>query len=78
MSVLAQRRGNRNGQDDEVASEDRFDYLDINGNGYIDRNEWDGGQNAFDRLDTNDDRRLAQGSSTPQITATRTTSRRST
>jgi hypothetical protein len=32
VSVLAQRRGNRNGQDDEVASDDRFDYLDINGN----------------------------------------------
>ena len=25
------------------------------------RNEWDGGQNAFDRLDTNDDRRLTRG-----------------
>jgi len=61
VSVIAQRRGNRNGQDDEVASDDRFDYLDINGNGYIDRNEWDGGQNAFDRLDSNDDRRLTRG-----------------
>lgn len=61
VSVLAQRRGNRNGQDDEVASDDRFDYLDINGNGYIDTNEWDGGQYAFDRLDTNDDRRLTRG-----------------
>jgi len=61
VSVLAQRRGNRNGQDDEVANDDRFDYLDINGNGYIDRNEWDGGPNAFERLDTNDDRRLTRG-----------------
>ena len=61
VSVLAQRRGNRNGQDDEVANDDRFDYLDINGNGYIDTNEWDGGQNAFARLDTNDDRRLSRG-----------------
>jgi len=61
VSVLAQRRGNRNGEDDEVASDDRFDYLDINGNGYIDTNEWDGGQYAFDRLDTNDDRRLTRG-----------------
>jgi hypothetical protein len=61
VSVLAQRRGNRNGQDEEVASDDRFDYLDINGNGYIDSNEWDAGQNAFDRLDTNDDRRLTRG-----------------
>jgi Ca2+-binding EF-hand superfamily protein len=61
VSVIAQRRGNRNGQDDEIASDDRFDYLDINGNGYIDTNEWDGGQYAFDRLDTNDDRRLTRG-----------------
>jgi Ca2+-binding EF-hand superfamily protein len=60
VSVAVPRRGNRNGQDEEVANDDRFDYLDINGNGYIDRNEWDGGQNAFDRLDTNDDRRLAR------------------
>ena len=61
VSVIAQRRGNRNGQDDEVALDDRFDYLDINGNGYIELNEWDGGQNAFGRLDTNDDRRLTRG-----------------
>jgi len=61
VSVIAQRRGNRNGQDDEIASDDRFDYLDINGNGYIDSNEWDGGQNAFARLDANDDRRLSRG-----------------
>ncbi len=61
VSVAAQRRGNRNAQDDEVASDDRFDYLDINGNGFIDPNEWDGGQYAFDRLDANDDRRLARG-----------------
>jgi hypothetical protein len=58
---VAARRGNRNGQDDEVASDDRFDYLDINGNNFIDRNEWDGGLNAFERLDTNGDRRLARG-----------------
>lgn len=60
VSVIAQRRGNRNGQDEDIASDDRFDYLDINGNGYIDRNEWDAGQNAFNRLDTNDDRRLTR------------------
>jgi hypothetical protein len=61
VSVVAQRRGNRTGQEDiEVNSDDRFDYLDINGNGFIDRNEWDGGQIAFDRLDNNDDRRLTR------------------
>jgi hypothetical protein len=61
VSVAAQRRGNRNGQDDEVANDDRFDYLDINGNRYIDTNEWDAGRNAFERLDTNNDRRLTRG-----------------
>jgi hypothetical protein len=49
------------GQDDEGFDDDRFDYLDINRNGYIDRNEWDGGQTAFQRLDVNDDRRLSRG-----------------
>ncbi len=61
VSVIAQRRGNRNNQDDDIAIDDRFDYLDINGNAYIDRNEWDAGQVAFDRLDANDDRRLTRG-----------------
>jgi Ca2+-binding EF-hand superfamily protein len=63
VSVAISRRGNRNGEDDEfeVANDDRFDYLDINGNGYLERNEWDGGQYAFDRLDANDDRRLTRG-----------------
>lgn len=60
VSVAAQRRGNRTGQDVEIASDDRFDYLDINGNGYVDSNEWDAGRNAFDRLDTNNDGRLAR------------------
>ena len=31
---------------------DRFDYLDVNGNGMIERGEWDGGFAAFTRLDT--------------------------
>jgi hypothetical protein len=59
----SRRRGNRigDGQDDEAFDEGRFDYLDINGNGYIDRNEWDGGQSVFQRLDANDDRRLSRG-----------------
>jgi EF hand len=61
VSVAAQQRGNRNGQDEEIASGDRFDYLDINGNGYVDGNEWDAGRNAFARLDTNNDRRLTRG-----------------
>ena len=57
------RRGSRvgNGEEDNAVAKDRFDYFDINGNGYIDRNEWDGGQSAFQRLDVNDDRRLSRG-----------------
>ena len=55
------RRGNRDGEDDNAFDKDRFDYLDINGNGYIDSNEWDGGRSAFQRLDVNDDRRLSRG-----------------
>lgn len=62
VSVAAARRGNRTarGEDFEVGNDDRFDYLDINGNGFLERNEWDGGQNAFDRLDTSGDRRLSR------------------
>ena len=62
-STAVRRGSNRvgDGHDDEVFAKDRFDYLDINGNGYIDRREWDGGQSAFQRLDVNDDRRLSRG-----------------
>jgi len=64
QSSTAVRRGSNRvgvGQDDEVFAKDRFDYLDVNGNGYIDRREWDGGQSAFQRLDANEDRRLSRG-----------------
>jgi Ca2+-binding EF-hand superfamily protein len=45
--------------DDPVTSaESRFDYLDVNGNGRIDRDEWDGSEQAFDRIDRNRDGRL--------------------
>ena len=62
-STAVRRGSNRvgDGHDDEVFAKDRFDYLDVNGNGYIDRREWDGGQSAFQRLDVNDDRRLSRG-----------------
>ena len=62
-STAVRRGSNRvgDGHDDEVFAKDRFDYLDINRNGYIDRREWDGGQSAFQRLDVNDDRRLSRG-----------------
>jgi len=39
--------------DDDRA--DRFDYLDVNGNNRVTRNEWHGSQEAFTWLDTNRD-----------------------
>jgi Ca2+-binding EF-hand superfamily protein len=35
--------------------EDRFEYLDVNANGRIERNEWHGSLDAFDALDRNRD-----------------------
>ena len=51
--------GNDNeARNDTMTNDDRFDYLDVNGNGFVDRNEWDGGYNVFTRLDANRDSRL--------------------
>jgi Ca2+-binding EF-hand superfamily protein len=58
VSVNGVRRGNA--RNDEVENDDRFDYLDVNGNGFIDRNEWDGGRYVFDRLDANRDGKLTR------------------
>ena len=58
VSVTGERNGNA--RNDEIENADRFDYLDVNGNGFIDRNEWDGGRNVFDRLDANRDNRLTR------------------
>jgi Ca2+-binding EF-hand superfamily protein len=41
-----------------MPTNDRFSYLDVNNNGSIDRNEWDGSLDAFYRLDRNNDGRL--------------------
>jgi hypothetical protein len=49
-----------NPRNDEMNNDERFEYLDVNGNGSIDRNEWDGGYNAFTRLDLDGDRRLSR------------------
>ncbi len=38
----------------------RFSYLDVNNNGSIERNEWDGSLDTFYRLDRNDDGRLTR------------------
>ena len=47
-------------QNDNIGNADRFDYLDINGNEVIERNEWDGGYDAFNRLDTRRDGQLTR------------------
>jgi|RhiMethySRZTD1v2_1073278.scaffolds.fasta_scaffold121393_3 phycobilisome linker polypeptide/uncharacterized protein DUF4214/EF hand domain-containing protein len=60
-SSAVSRRGDRVGNGGDRVARDRFEYFDINGNGYIDRNEWEGSRNAFERLDVNDDRRLSRG-----------------
>jgi Ca2+-binding EF-hand superfamily protein len=53
-------RGDNETRNDNMANDDRFDYLDVNGNGFVDRNEWDGGYAAFSRLDGNRDNRLTR------------------
>lgn len=40
--------------------EDRFDDLDVNNNGRIERDEWHGTRDAFDWLDRNNDGRLSR------------------
>jgi Ca2+-binding EF-hand superfamily protein len=45
-------------RDYSMSPDDRFGYLDINNNGSIAENEWDGTLDAFDRLDRNRDGRL--------------------
>lgn len=60
LSVDAERRAAGRNQDEDLPFNERFDYLDVNGNNYIERNEWDGGANAFQRLDTSGDQRLSR------------------
>jgi Ca2+-binding EF-hand superfamily protein len=43
-----------------MGTNDRFDYLDTNSNGSVDRNEWDGSLDTFYRLDKNNDGRLTR------------------
>jgi len=47
-------------RDYSMPTNDRFSYLDVNNNGTIDRNEWDGSLDAFYRLDRNNDGRLTR------------------
>ena len=45
-------------QDYNMTVGDRFSYLDVNNNGSIDRNEWDGSLDTFYQLDRNNDGRI--------------------
>jgi Ca2+-binding EF-hand superfamily protein len=58
--------------DDE--REDQFDYLDLNGSGRLERNEWHASPESFNRLDRNRDRVLsrAEVEGTPAGTNTST------
>jgi hypothetical protein len=47
-------------RDYTMPANDRFSYLDVNNNGSIDRNEWDGSLDAFYRLDRNNDGKLTR------------------
>jgi Ca2+-binding EF-hand superfamily protein len=48
------------GRDYGMTNNDRFAYLDVNNNGSVDRNEWDGSLDAFYRLDRNNDARVTR------------------
>jgi len=47
-------------RDYSMPANDRFGYLDVNNNGSVERNEWDGSLDAFYRLDRNNDGRLSR------------------
>jgi Ca2+-binding EF-hand superfamily protein len=48
------------GTDSDSDREDRFEYLDVNNNGRIERSEWHGSRDAFEWLDRNNDGMLAR------------------
>ena len=43
------------GSDVDADREDRFEYLDVNNNGRVERSEWHASRDAFDWLDRNND-----------------------
>jgi hypothetical protein len=47
-------------RDYSMPASDRFNYLDVNNNGSVERNEWDGSLDAFYRFDRNNDGRLSR------------------
>jgi Ca2+-binding EF-hand superfamily protein len=52
--------GSLESRDYSMPTNDRFSYLDVNNNGSIDRNEWDGSLDTFYRLDRNNDGRITR------------------
>jgi Ca2+-binding EF-hand superfamily protein len=56
--------------------EDRFDDLDVNNNGRIERTEWHGTREAFDWLDRNNDGRLTRAETVGNDAVVGTTGRR--
>ena len=52
--------GSLEADDYNMSSNDRFSYLDVNNNGYVDRNEWDGSLDTFYQLDRNNDNQLTR------------------
>jgi Ca2+-binding EF-hand superfamily protein len=53
-----------------MPTSDRFSYLDVNNNGTVDGNEWDGSLDTFYRLDRNNDGRLARAEMNAARTST--------
>ncbi len=47
-------------RDYQMPANDRFNYLDVDNDGFIERNEWDGSLDTFYRLDRNNDDRLTR------------------
>ena len=52
--------GSLEADDYNMSTGDRFSYLDVNNNGAIERNEWDGSLDTFYQLDRNDDSRITR------------------
>ena len=52
--------GSLEADDYNMSAGDRFSYLDVNNNGSIDRNEWDGSLDTFYQLDRNNDSRITR------------------
>ena len=52
--------GSIEADDYNMSAADRFTYLDVNTNNYVERNEWDGSLDTFYALDRNGDNRITR------------------